>query len=414
MNNPTPGNETYSHIHSTEEQIVEKIKSDMLEFRIRPGDKDEKLALLYQTPKFHKNPPKMRYIAGNVSTVTSSLDGVVALILKMAKTHFRNYCKKKESFSDVRYYFDVQTSMEVKAMFDKAQGEALSISINDFSTLYTLFDHDHLLGNIAWLFQRLGKNSGFQFVRVSYNKAWWVKDNSVGSVYSVMEILDMIDYLVRNTHIKALGNIFRQDKGIIMGGKSSGWLSDCSLMVDEFRYIDGKIKAGLTEEADSLRFFRRYRDDCTTLNLDNFLDIAREIYPPSLTLTQENDDNRGANVLDMVVNIQDNIITTKVFCKTDFFPFNVISLPFLDSNLDTNVCYRVFYGQIIRFQRLCSNLIDFEERIKFLANILLTRGYNKKLLQKQFCKAIEKYIEEFQKWVIPLRFDNWFREIMQN
>ena len=177
---------------------------------------------------------------------------------------------------------------------------------------------------------------------------------------------------------------------------------------------DGKVRAGLTEEADRLRFFRRYRDDCTTLNLDNFLDIAREIYPPSLTLTQENDDDMGANVLDMVVNIQDNNIITKVFCKTDFFPFNVISLPFLDSNLDTNVCYRVFYGQIIRFQRLCSNLVDFEERTKFLANILLTRGYNKKLLQKQFCKALEKYIEEFQKWTIPLRFDNWFREITQN
>ena len=199
-----------------------------------------------------------------------------------------------------------------------------------------------------------------------------------------------------------------------MTNKSSGWLSDCSLMVDEFRYIDSKVRAGLTEEADRLRFFRRYRDDCTTLILDNFLDIAREMYPPSLTLTQENDDDMGANVLDMVVNIQDDNIITKVFCKTDFFPFNVISLPFLDSNLDTNVCYRVFYGQIIRFQRLCSNLVDFEERTKFLANILLTRGYNKKLLQKQFCKALEKYIEEFQKWTIPLRFDNWFREITQN
>ena len=48
-----------------------------------------------------------------------------------------------------------------------------------------------------------------------------------------------------------------------MGGRSSGWLSDCSLMVDGFRYVDGKVKAGLTDEADRLRFFRRYRDGCT-------------------------------------------------------------------------------------------------------------------------------------------------------
>ena len=101
-------------------------------------------------------------------------------------------------------------------MFSKADGEALTISINDFSTLYTLFEHDHLLSNISWLLQRLSKNSGSNFIRVSYNKAWWVRDNSVGNVYSVVEVLEMVDYLVRNTYVKALGNIFRQDKGIIM------------------------------------------------------------------------------------------------------------------------------------------------------------------------------------------------------
>ena len=55
-------------------------------------------------------------------------------------------------------------------------------------------------------------------------------------VYSMLEVMDMVDYLVRNTYVRAFGRIFRQIKGIIMGGKSSGWLSDCSLMVDEFRY----------------------------------------------------------------------------------------------------------------------------------------------------------------------------------
>ena len=414
LNNPVPGNDTYCFAPGSEADLVCNLKTGLASFNIIPNDKENKLALLYQTPKFHKNPPKMRYIAGNISTVTSKLDTMVALILKMCKSHFRNLCNKNKEFSGRRCYFDVSTSMEVKGMFDEAHGVARSISINDFSTLYTLFDHDHLISNMSWLLHKLARNSGHNFIRIGYDRAWWVANNIEGTVYSLSEVLDMVEFLVRNTYIRAFGSIFRQVKGIIMGGKSSGWLSDCSLMVDEFRYIDSKIKAGLIEEADSLRFFRRYRDDCTTLNLDNFLDIAREMYPPSLTLTQENDDDMSANVLDMVVNIQDNNIITKVFCKTDFFPFNVISLPFLDSNLDTNVCYRVFYGQIIRFQRLCSNLVDFEERTKFLANILLTRGYNKKLLQKQFCKALEKYIEEFQKWTIPLRYDNWFREIIQN
>ena len=92
MDNPAPGNETYVHIQNSEDEIVRKIKQDLAVFRVVPEDSEQKLALLYQTPKFHKKPPKMRYIAGNVSTATSKLDGIVAKILKMCKGHFVNLC----------------------------------------------------------------------------------------------------------------------------------------------------------------------------------------------------------------------------------------------------------------------------------------------------------------------------------
>ena len=197
-----------------------------------------------------------------------------------------------------------------------------------------------------------------------------------------------------------------------MGGKSSGWLSDCSLMVDEFKYVDGKIKGGFRDEAMCLRFFRRYRDDCTSLNVDGFMDVAREIYPPSLTLTQENDQSECANVLDMNVKIQNSSIITKVYCKADDFPFLVISLPFLKSNLDDRLCYRVFYGQIIRYQRLSTLREDFEIRVNMLAWVLLRRDYKRFLLLRQFCSAVEKYISEFQKWILPSDFKVWFDRII--
>ena len=261
---------------------------------------------------------------------------------------------------------------------------------------------------MTWLLEKLSRNSGMGYIRIGYDKAWWVINNSEGVVYTVVEMIEMIDFLVRNTYIRAFGSIFRQNRGVIMGGKSSGWLSDCSLMVDEYKYVDNKVKGGLVNEAHRLKYFRRYRDDCTSLNIDDFLTIASEIYPPSLSLTQENEHSDRANVLDMEVKILDSKITTKVFCKADIFPFHVISLPFLDSNLDTRICYKVFYGQIVRFQRLCSLRIDFEERTKFLLDILLSRGYKGFLLKREFCKAVEKYIGEFHKWDLPFNFQNWF------
>ena len=413
LDNVVPGNDTYIHNSDLEGQIVAGIKNEISKFRIVPGNSEEKLALLYHIPKFHKTPPKMRYIAGNVSTVTSQLDKTVALILKMCKSHFVNLCRRNEEFSGRKYVFDVETSMEVKGMFDKANN-VQSISINDFSTLYTLFDHDHLLGNIKWLLHKLSKNSNMRHIRVTNSKAWWVLGSSEGVIFNLEESLEMIEYLVRNSYIKAFGNIFRQAKGIIMGGKSSGWLSDCSLMVDEYKYVSNRVSNGLVEEADKLRNFRRYRDDCTSLDIDNFLTVAAEIYPPSLTLTQENSLPNKVNVLDMVAEIKEGRIFTKIYCKTDHFPFEVISFPFLESNLDTNICYNVFYGQIVRFQRLTSLKEDFEARVKFLANILVKRGYNILFLRKRFAKAIDKYGFEFQKWSLPQDLNSWFFHIVSN
>jgi hypothetical protein len=99
-------------------QKCDKIKQDLRKFKITPHSKNEKFAILYQTPKFNKNPPKMRYIAENVGTVHSELDSRVAKILKMCKGHFRNLCGKYREYTGTRYCFDVETSGEVKGMFD--------------------------------------------------------------------------------------------------------------------------------------------------------------------------------------------------------------------------------------------------------------------------------------------------------
>ena len=110
--------------------------------------------------------------------VTSQLDATVAKILKMCKGHFVNLCRKYEGLSGIRYCFDIEKSGDLKDGLDRFTGDARSISINDFSTLYTLFEHDHLIRNMTWLLERLGKNSGCNSVKVSYEKAFWTKDSN--------------------------------------------------------------------------------------------------------------------------------------------------------------------------------------------------------------------------------------------
>ena len=224
----------------------------------------------------------------------------------------------------------------------------------------------------------------------------------------------MISLLIGESYIKAFGKIFRQTRGIIMGGKSSGWLSDCSLMVDEFRYIDSKVKNHELDLARSFKGLNRYRDDCTALNIDNFRDIAKDIYPPSLELSQENDDLSQATVLDMNVTISEGRFRTKVYNKTDSFPFEVVTMPFLDSNISARICYKVFYSQILRYQRLCTFVNDFTDRTRLLANKLMQRGYERVRLAKEFRQVLGNYRSEFERWSIPTDSQFWFNDILDN
>ena len=173
LNNATLGNDTYRLMDETESEICDRLTLELSKYNLRPTDKERKLALLYQTPKFHKNPPKMRYIAGNTATILTTLDKTVAKILKMLKSHFERYCLKVEEFTGIKHFIDIDTSDKAKKMFDSLEGKAETITINDFSTLYTLFDHEHLLQNMKYLFTKLSKNSGCSYITVYHTYAKW-------------------------------------------------------------------------------------------------------------------------------------------------------------------------------------------------------------------------------------------------
>ena len=113
-------------------------------------------------------------------------------------------------------------------------------------------------------------------------------------------------------------------------------------------------------------------------------------------------------MLDKDVEISGDKFITKVYCKTDNLPFNVISLHFVESNMNGKLYYLVFYGQILRFQRLCMIRSDFEDRTRFLVGTLMNRKFDKGKLMKEFCRVIGKYLVEFQKWQIPINIPHWF------
>jgi hypothetical protein len=53
--------------------------------------------------------------------------------------------------------------------------------------------------------------------------------------------------------------------------------------------------------------------------------------------------------LDLSVSVHNSQFHVKVYCKTSNCNFSVVTLPFLDSNVAVEMCYYVYFGQILVF-----------------------------------------------------------------
>ena len=102
--------------------------------------------------------------------------------------------------------------------------------------------------------------------------------------------------------------------------------------------------------------------------------------------------------LDLSITVSDREFVIKVYCKTDDYDFEVITLPFLESNVDDLMCYSVYFGQILRFMRLCSKKEDFIERAKMLSAMLISRGYTRGRLPTKLNQVLERYKHEWSKF----------------
>ena len=127
-----------------------------------------------------------------------------------------------------------------------------------------------------------------------------------------------------------------------------------------------------------------YIDDIITPNTTNFLDIAASIYPKELPLEMSTNNHLHDCFLDLDIMVLNDKFITKIYHKVDLFGFEVISYPFPDSNIPSNIGYSTFLSQLIRYSRVCSSVDDFAFRAKLIYDKLMQRGYENKTLKKSF------------------------------
>ena len=178
-------------------------------------------------------------------------------------------------------------------------------------------------------------------------------------------------------------------------------LADLSLAVLEFKYLNQAINRPI---AKTFTFTARYIDDIvsiTTVNNDcSFMDIAKNIYPVSLELSQTSA-NDMATFLDARLSIDSqNKLKIDIYNKTDDFSFPVVRYMSEVNNVQKSIGYNTFYGEILRFARITNNKASFVQRSKSLFQMFLNKGFKKNVLTNVIKKLYGAYYALFFKFHI--------------
>ena len=414
-NNRIEGNDVYTYCENlTIDEIIDEQCNNLERFHKRVDDNNKKIPKLFMNPKFHKRPYKYRFISGASNAITKDLAVDVNLCLKLLKNVHKGYCKSIFNRTGFNYYWSVDNSKEV---IDKLRNinNPSAIHTYDFSTLYTNLPLELVRDEIFELVDRyfdINERKGDKYITLNQylSKSWFSSCNTRNS-FSREKLKEAIEYLLFNSYVKFGPYVFKQRKGIPMGGNASPLIADLFLANLEFKYMDKLVntKHNSNDYNRNIRLARklsnnsRYIDDilvCDMMDVGEFLQYSLDIYPDSIPLTAGNADHLKDTFLDIDIHIEGNDFNTKIYHKVDDFDFEVVSFPFPNSNISDSITYNSFYSQLIRYASICSKFDSFAARSKRLADCLILRGYKKQRFRTNFVKFLANYYD-----ILKLRYD---------
>ena len=122
-----------------------------------------------------------------------------------------------------------------------------------------------------------------------------------------------------------------------------------------------------------------------------------------LQLNIANTSDTAAAFLDLHLSISNDIVSTKIYDKSDDFDLEIVNSPFLDGVVPRSTSYGVYFSQLIRFARAPSYITDFNTHNKLLTQKLLKQGYQYHKLRKPFSKFSRQYYDLISKFQVGLK-----------
>ena len=140
----------------------------------------------------------------------------------------------------------------------------------------------------------------------------------------------------------------------------------------------------------------RFIDDLTAINDGGeFERCFLNIYPPELELKKENVGNCDATFLDLDLTIVDRKFNIKLFDKRDSFPFNIVRMPFILSNMPSTIFYSSIGAEILRISRASNNVHHFITSSRTLLRRMISQGAKHHRLVRVLKKTYGRHISTF-------------------
>ncbi len=211
--------------------------------------------------------------------------------------------------------------------------------------------------------------------------------------FDLDKIKEAIYFIISEVFVSFSGLLFKQTKGIPMGGNCSPLLADLFLMYCEFKFMKVLVTEKKFHLAKLLSKTSRYIDDICLVNYRHFDGLLREIYPSDLIAERNGSDNKCVSYLDVQLSIKDSGLHTAVYHKVEDFSFPVILLTHPHSLIPYKMGLYVFAGQVMRYLRICSHIQYVAEKVTSTKLMLIDRGYLpsdlKFIMEKMLCKHLD-------------------------
>ena len=391
------GNSTYEKTSRTVEDVVEDNMMYSERLGLEVDDREKDLPSMYWIPKMHKDPPGARFIIASKQCVTKKISKSVSSAFKLMFNQIENFHKKAKFLSNYNKFWVIQNPepvLESIKRINRKKG-AKSLATYDFSTLYTKLPHDKLVKELLKLIDFCFNGGKKNYIKINkWGRAFWGKKTKDSIGFTKNQLKVAVKHLIENCYFSVGNTVLRQAIGIPMGIDPAPFWANLFLYAYEFNYMSDLIASDKVK-ARHFHSIKRFIDDLLALNDGGeFGRVHKDIYPSELELKVEHSGSH-ASFLNLYISIIEGIFVYKLFDKRDDFPFNIVRMPYVSSNIPESIFYSAMVGEFLRIARSTLLFSDFLPKTRELIHRLKNQGAVQHTSMRHLRKIIQRHPDDF-------------------